>query len=304
MKGKITKKFNILLLIAAFVISFNITIIAFNAQQSSAEAPIIIPDENVEVEVNTKEVQNFTNAIECYIYAEAAMLSGTCYSTITGSVKGYNPLNNEVLLHQTMDNTRIFDNDGYRYSTSLSLQRGSIGRDNCQKVMFDTSKPDGKVYKMSSTKTVNGQPDFSGSKWEVYTQDEYCNASGNLPGTMMYIVRESTVKKVELFEKLEDGSYHLKLLLDNVKSVKNYKKLVKTSAGSFATDYPKFTTVRVEAKIDKYGNFIEHIMQDEAKIGMGIGIVSIDCKMVSYYVETFHTLGGNVETPFERPNLV
>ncbi len=293
-----TKRINSILVAIAIIIAVNISFVYVNAEQSNAEIPIEIPDQNITVEI-TNGIKEFDNAIDCYMYAEASMLKNTCYSTITGSVKG--SWSGNVMVNQSMDNVRCFDNNGIRYSMSTSLKRGSLGRNNYQRTVYNPNVENSKVYKIVTNAANNGQPDFSNSEWEGYSQPDYINEYGSVPGAMMYLVRKSTVKSVDAFEKLEDGGYHLVLTLDNVTSIQSYKKLLRVSAGEFATNYPKFSSVRVEAWIDKYGNFVKHIMDDKAKIPMGIGALSIQCTMVSHYEETFQIIGGNVKQPFDIP---
>ena len=301
MKSKKDKKFKILFALIAVIIAFNISLVYVTAPKSSAEEDIIIEDKVIDVDTSGK-VPEFESAIDCYLYAEAKLLSTTCYSTVTGYVKGI-ALGN-TMVYQTMENTRIIDNNGYRYSTSKSDKRGNLGKNNYQKVAFDTKSENGYIYKMVTDKLKSdGTPNYDGCTWQKISQTEFVNSNGSLPGTISYIVRPSTVKKVELFEKLEDGSYHFKFILNNRTAVVNYKKLVKNSAGSFATGYPAFSSVSAEVWVDANGNFKKYIMDDTASIPMGVSIASIDCTMISHYEETFEIMGGNVEQPFEVPFL-
>ena len=296
MKNLKGKRFGLLFGVIAVVIAINISVLYIVAPTSQAEEVIESVQEEV-IEINTTETpQEFTDAVYCYQFAEKKLTEGTCYSRITGYVKG--SAFGNVMVDQTMDNTRIIDNDGYRYSTSRSEKQGSLGKNNYQKVAFDSKSENGKVYKMVTDKlNSDGTPNYTNCKWTVLTQSEYKELSGNLPGSMLYNVSPSTVKKIEKFEKLEDGSYHICLLLNNSSSVKGYKKLVKTSAGSFATSLPSFSKVHVECWIDANGNFIKHIMDDTATIQMTL----LECTMKSHYEEVFDIVGGNVEQPFEVP---
>ena len=299
-KKTLKKGFNInkILIFIAVIIACNISVLYVNADQSSAEIPVDVPDQNVTVDI-TNGVKEFTDAVECYMYAEASLLASTCSSTITGFVKG--SWAGKVMVHQTMDNTRYFDNNGVRYSTSTSLKQGSLGKNNYQRTVFNPKDADAKVYKIVTNTANNGVPNFSNVNWQAYTQAEYEKEFGSVPGKLMYLVRKSTVEKIETFEKTADGGYHVVLQLNKVTSVQSYKKLLRSSAGAMATSYPKFSSVRVEAWIDKYGNFIKNIMDDKATITMGLEIVSVECTMVSHYEEIFHNIGGNVEQPFEIP---
>ncbi len=301
MKSKKDKKFKLLFALLAVIIAFNISLVYITAPKSSAEEEIIIEDSVIDVDT-TGKVPEFESAIDCYLYAEAKLASTTCYSTITGYVKGI-ALGN-TMVHQTMKNTRVTDNNGYKYSTSLSDKQGSLGKNNYQKIAFDTKSENGYIYKMVTEKlNSDGSPNYDGCTWQKFSQTEYTNAYGSLPGTISYTVRPSTIKKVELFEKLEDGSYHIKFVLNNRSAVVNYKKLVKISAGSFATGYPAFSSVCAEVWVDANGNFKKYIMDDTATIPMGVSIASLDCTMISHYEETFEIMGGNVEQPFEVPFL-
>ena len=295
-KGKV---FKILFIVIAVVISFNVALVYITAPASNADENIVVVDKDIEVNTNI-EKPTFADAVECYMFAETKLVQTSCYSTITGYVKG--SALDKVMVYQTMYNERIIDNDLYRYSTSKSLKQGTFGKDTYQKVAFDTKSENGLIYKMVTKKAKSdGTPDFSGCKWTSYTQSQYIEITGDVPGKMMYIVRPSTVRKTEIFEQLEDGTYHLKILLNNRSSVTGYKKLVKQSAGSLATGYPAFSYVCVEAWVDENGNFIKHIMDDTASIPMGFGALSVDCKMVSHYEETFVITGGEVNQPFEVP---
>ena len=288
-KTKQKRIFRKIFAVIALIISLNIVLVYMNAESLSAETEVVIPDKNIEVEIQDVAPE-FTNAIDCYLYAEKLLQQTTSYATTTGEVKGV--ALGKTWLHQTMDNTRYTDNNGLRYSTSISLKKGSIGRNNYQNVVFDTSRKDGLVYRI-----VSDTSNFSNSSWDTYTQEEYKLDSGDLPGNSIYIVRESTIKKVVTFERTSDGGYHLKFELDNKKSTEGYKRLVKNSAGSFASGFPVFQSVSVEVWIDSNGRFQKYIMDDKAKIK----IIGMDCIMVSHYEETFHIIGGNVEAPFDIP---
>ena len=281
--------------IIALIMSLNIVLVYVNAQVLSAETEIEIPDETVTVEI-LDTTPEFADAVECYMYAESLMLQNTIYATTEGYVKGSAPVVGEMV-YQTMNNTRTTDNNGIKYSTSVSLKKGNMGRNNYQQVAFDARKQDGLVYKIVSDEAGDGNGDFTNSSWCSYEQKEFCASNGSLPGTMTYIVRKSTVDSVDIFERTEDGGYHIKLTLNNTTSTKNYRILLKNSAGDFATGFPTFSYVGIEAWIDKDGHFIKNIMDDKAKIN----IAGVGCQMVSHYEETFHTIGGSVEAPFQAP---
>ena len=216
-KKTLKKGFNInkILIFIAVIIACNISVLYVNADQSSAEIPVDVPDQNVTVDI-TNGVKEFTDAVECYMYAEASLLASTCSSTITGFVKG--SWAGKVMVHQTMDNTRYFDNNGVRYSTSTSLKQGSLGKNNYQRTVFNPKDADAKVYKIVTNTANNGVPNFSNVNWQAYTQAEYEKEFGSVPGKLMYLVRKSTVEKIETFEKTADGGYHVVLQLNKARS--------------------------------------------------------------------------------------
>ena len=300
MKSHKSKIFKILFLVIAVVISVNVALVYITAPSSNADETIIVVDKDVEVDTNVPN-PTFSDAVECYMFAEAKLLKSTCYSQVSGYVMG-KALGN-TMVHQTMNNERIIDNNLYRYSTSKSEKQATFGKNNYQKVAFDSNSEDGKIYKMVTDKlNSDGTPNFSGCNWQEFSQKDYIEQCGDLPGKMMYLIRPSTVRKTEIFEKLEDGSYHIKFVLNNRSSVINYKKLVRQSAGSFAQSYPAFSSVVFETWIDAKGNFIKYIMDDTATIAMGFGGgLNLDCEMISHYEENFMILGGDVKQPFEVP---
>lgn len=286
---RIFRKFFVIILC---IIALNISLVYLNANPSNAETEVEVPDQEIQIEILDKTPE-FTDAIDCYLYSEALFMKSTCYSRTTGSVKGYKL--GKAWVHQTMDNGRYVTNDGYKYSTSVSLKKGTMGRNNYQHIFYD-AKNNGSVYRIRSEEAGDGSGDFAKSEWEIYNKTEYENIAGNVPGEMLYNVRESTIDKVETFERTEDGGYHVRFILNNSGATKDYKRLLKNSVGSIAGN-PTFSHVEVEVWMDKDCKFTKYIMKDEATIS----IMGLECKMVSNYEEVFYVVGGDVQAPFEAP---
>ena len=113
---KKSKIFKLFFVILAIVISLNVSLIYISAPSSNADDNIVVADKDIVIDTSAT-VPDFESAIDCYLFAEAKLAKTPCYSKITGYVKGI--ALDKVMVHQTMNNERIIDNELYCYSTSF-----------------------------------------------------------------------------------------------------------------------------------------------------------------------------------------
>lgn len=284
-----SKKLNIIVVLMALVIALNIFVSSSDLQNTQAEEDMEIYTPTTPTIDLTEEVPVFTNGTECFVYAEQVLLNAKgVKSSVSGSLQTDMKIFGKCIVKQNFNNARYTDNNGIKYSTSISLKDGSAyaGKNNYQQVVYNTLG-DKKIYKRTSTSSTYS------NNWESYTEDEYTNLCGSVPGTLMYIVNSNTVSKEEYFTVDElNKTYSFKLILNPSTSTQNYRRLVKNSGDLSA--YPNFKSITVTCVVDFDGKF-KSIVNDEVYSCKYIidGVV-----MYAHYDEQFECIGGDVSAPF------
>lgn len=221
-------------------------------------------------ELKDKNVQNFDNAFDAFSYAKnyfenvsadyVTYLSGTARPSKGGIQNVYSEKYKSSKTNNFYYATYNYGDSVAGIDPSMSAKiykenGGSFKAKVIRGKYSQSNKRDG-VQKNSGKLSA----DYTGAKYDNYQDSaSIVKGIGIDPAKLsVYVINKNTVKNVNGFKKLQDGSYEFSFDL-NEGSVANYKTQVKAFSGY---PYKDFKSVNAAFKIDKYGRFKRMVCKD------------------------------------------